>query len=263
MLISSTQRLAAFGAIVAGAMAPTALGAGRVIMTEIMYNPNSKEDKGQTEWIEIANVGDEAVEIKDWRIDDEDKWDWGKFSCTLEPGGVAVLYNADYLTEEAFREAWDSNDSEQSGTYQAIGVKWGGIANTPGPDNEIVQLLDSKGAVICEVRQEGQWPECNRPDGSSIYLVDLSASDLSDPKLWKKSDKGVAGGRTNTKTEIFGGEDHGSPGFVPGLEGGPVAAAPSGNKPKAKPDAKKPPAKPAAKPAASQPTSKPDNKIDY
>ena len=134
-------------------------------------------------------------------------------------------------------------------------MKWGGIANTPSADNEILQLLDDKGEVVCEVKQEGQWPECNRPDGASIYLVDLAASTLSDASIWKKSDKGVAGGRTNTKTEIFGGEDYGSPGHVAGLEGGAIAAASPSGKPSAKspakPVAKKPAAKPSDKPAAS------------
>ena len=41
------------------ALAVPAHAAGRVVITEIMYNPNSKEDKGQSEWIEIANVARE------------------------------------------------------------------------------------------------------------------------------------------------------------------------------------------------------------
>jgi len=246
----------AMTALATAALSPSALADGRVVITEIMYNPNSKEDKGQTEWIEIANVGDQAVEIKDWRIDDEDKWDWGKFTCTLVPGGVAVLVNSDYLTEQQFREAWDAGESAGPPEYQVIPVKWGGIANSPAADNEIVQLLNDKGEVMCEVKQQGQWPECARPDGASIYLVDLSAEDLNDGRIWKKADKGVAGARTNAKTEIFNGNDIGSPGFVPGLDGGPVAAGPK--KPGAKPSNK-----PGAKPAASQPTSRPDNKIDY
>lgn len=287
--------LAAFTAFPSAALANGDGGTGRVIITEIMYNPNSKEDKGQTEWVEIANVGDEAVEISDWRLDDEDKWDWGRFSCTLAPGGVAVLFNADYLTEEQFRAAWEGKAEGEAVEYQAIGVKWGGIANTPGPDNELLQLLDDKGAVICEVKQVGQFPECNRPDGMSIHLIDLTVSELSDGKIWKRSDSGVAGAHANNKTETFGGNDIGSPGFVPGLDSvGTMAASPaqsdktvrssgssagkssgkSSAKPKdAKPVTKKPEKSPDKKPApaatppttqpTSQPSSRPDNKIDY
>lgn len=274
MLTSSNRTI--LTVIAALALSSSALADGRVIITEIMYNPNSKEDKGQSEWVEIANVGDDAVEIKDWRLDDEDKWDWGKFTCTLAPGGVAVLYNADYLTEEQFREAWDRRGEAETLDYQAIGVKWGGIANTPGPDNEILQLLDDKNAVVCEVKQEGQFPECNRPDGMSIYLIDLRTGELSDGKIWKRSDTGVAGAHANNKTEVFAGSDIGSPGFVPGLDSiGTVAAAPgrsdkspgnaTGKSKSTKPVAKKPDKKaaPAASQPATQPTSKPDNKIDY
>ena len=274
--------LAASTAFPTAALAKEDGGAGRVIITEIMYNPNSKEDKGQAEWVEIANVGDEAVEIKHWRLDDEDKWDWGKFSCTLAPGGVAVLFNADYLTEEQFRAAWDTKGDGETPDYQAIGVKWGGVANTPGPENEILQLLDDTNSVVCEVKQVGQFPECNRPDGMSIALVDLKASELSDGKIWKRSDTGVAGAHANNKTETFGGNDIGSPGFVPGLDSiGTMAASPGGGdkhdkstgktparakdtKPVAKKPEKSPDKKPATTaPAATQPTSKPDNKIDY
>ncbi len=274
MLTSSPRTILA--ALAAFALSSSAFAGGRVIITEIMYNPNSKEDKGQAEWVEIANVGDDAIEIKDWRLDDEDKWDWGKFTCTLAPGGVAVLYNADYLTEAQFREAWDQRGEDDMPDYQAIGVKWGGIANSPGPENEILQLLDDKGAVVCQVKQEGQFPECNRPDGMSIYLVDLMASELSDGKIWKRSDAGVAGAHANQKTESFGGNDIGSPGFVSGLDSaGTLAAAPgqpgkssgkaAGKSKATKPVAKTPDKKspPAASQPASQPTSKPDNKIDY
>jgi hypothetical protein len=236
----------------------------RVIITEIMYNPDSEEAKGQTEWVEIANVGDAPIDIKDWRLDDEDKFDWGKFSCTLQPGGVLVLCNADYVREADFRAAWlaapagaagapDNASADPSSACQVIAVKWGGIANSPGPDNEVIRLLDDKGATVCEVKQEGQWPDCTRPDGSSIYLIDLTASNLSDGRLWKRSDKGVAGARDNVKGEIFNGIDIGSPGLVAGLSlaagSGPVAANPADS------------SKPA--PPSSQPTTKPGHVIDY
>lgn len=65
-----------------------ALAQPRVIITEIMYNPNSNEQRGETEWVEIANVGSESIAINNWRLDDEDQADWGKFSCMLAPGDV-------------------------------------------------------------------------------------------------------------------------------------------------------------------------------
>ncbi len=257
--LSCAAALAVASPAFAQAGGGTATNAPRVVITEIMYNPNSKEEKGQTEWVEIANVGNAPIDIKDWRLDDEDRFDWGKFSCTLAPGGAVVLCNADFVTEEEFRAAWLPTPAEEgsvadpASACQVIAVKWGGLANTPGPDNEILKLLNDKGDTVCEVKQQGQWPDCSRPDGSSIYLIDLAATNLSDGKIWKRSDNGVAGAHANSKSEIYGGNDVGSPGTVPGLTpgagGGPVAAKP--------PDSGK------RSPPTSQPTTKPGNTIDY
>jgi hypothetical protein len=63
-----------------------AFGEGRVIITEIMYNPDSNERNGETEWVELANVGDEEVRIIDWKLDDEDRGSWGLFSVALRAG---------------------------------------------------------------------------------------------------------------------------------------------------------------------------------
>lgn len=213
-----------------------ALGDPRVIITEIMYNPNSDENKGETEWVEIANVGAETIEIKDWRLDDEDKKDWGKFSCTLHPGGVAVLINGDAVKEDQFRAAWDpaGGDSSTKVEYQVIPVSWSGLSNNPSADDEVLQLRNDKDEVVCEVKQQGQWPSCKKPDGPSIWLSDLKAANISDGKLWHRSEAGKDGARANKKTDIFNGTDIGSPGYVPGLSS---AAAPSAAASNSKPGA--------------------------
>lgn len=204
---------------------------GRVIITEIMYNPASNEKRGETEWVEIANVGTETVELKDWRLDDEDKQDWGKFSCTLAPGEVAVLVNAAAVSEEQFRAAWDemidSAASELLPKYQVIPVKWSSISNSPSADNEVVQLRNEKDEVVCEVKQEGEWPSCDKPDGPSVALLDVKATsgaNFNDGKLWVRSQDGQHGARVCRTTDIFGGKDIGSPGFVPKLSQEKVTA---------------------------------------
>ncbi|HWB19151.1 MAG TPA: lamin tail domain-containing protein, partial [Phycisphaerales bacterium] len=50
-----------------------------IIITEIMYNPNSPEMVGETEWVEIVNVSEHTVEMSNWRLDDEDKKNWSPF----------------------------------------------------------------------------------------------------------------------------------------------------------------------------------------
>lgn len=217
-----------------------------VIITEIMYNPASEERKNQTEWVEIANAGTEAIELKDWRLDDEDKEDWGKFSCTLAPGAVAVLINGDSVKEKQFRAAWDPADQNAGSaaklTYQVIPVKWSSLGNSPGADDEVLQLRNDKDEVVCEVKHQGRWPSCRKPDGASIFLIDVKAANLSDGSVWRCSEAGKDGGRENTTTDLFNGKDIGSPGYVPGLSSSPpTPAAPA---PVAKPDAPKPEEKP-------------------
>jgi hypothetical protein len=183
--------------------ASAAFGQARVIITEVMYNPNSNEKAGETEWVEIANVGTESIEIKDWRLDDEDRNDWGKFACTLAPGKVAVLVNAKAVNEQQFRAAWDQmNDSADSSAqfeYQVIPVQWGGISNSPSSDNEVLRLLNEKNEVICEVKQEGEWPSCEKPDGPSIALLDVTAANISNGALWRRSEEGQDGARACRK----------------------------------------------------------------
>jgi hypothetical protein len=255
------------------AMTTSALAQSRVIITEIMYNPGSNEKNNETEWVEIANVGTQSIQIKDWRLDDEDKTDWGKFSCTLAPGGVVVLVNAAAVKEEQFRAAWDvaSDSAEPTAklNYQVIAVKWGGLANSPSADNEILQLLNEKDEVVCEVKQAGKWPSGK---DASIYLTDIKAASLSDGSVWRRSAIGYDGARANAKTNIFDGDDIGSPGYVPGLNGAPPASphepSTDGKKPR-KPKADKPADTPDGKdpaPGSPLPGNKPkknDDAIEY
>jgi hypothetical protein len=129
-------------------------------------------------------------------------------------------------------------------------VTWANLANTPSAENEHLRLLNERGEAVCEVKQDSGWPQITKPDGSSIYLVDIQAANLNDGKVWKRSEKGVDLARTNTKTDIFGGVDIGSPGVVPGLNGAVTSAPPASDTPP--PAAETPPA-----------ATKPANKIDY
>ena len=129
------------------ALASAVLADSRVVITEIMYNPASAERRGETEWVEIANLGDTPVQLDQWRLDDEDQQggaDWSDFSCELAPRGVAVLVNKAAVDEATFREAWDPAASPGSSRpgYQVIPVMWGNLANSASADNEILTLLD-------------------------------------------------------------------------------------------------------------------------
>jgi len=56
-----THMFVKFGVV---ALCSSSVFAGpKVCITEIMYNPQSAEKNNESEWIEIANVGGESVDI--------------------------------------------------------------------------------------------------------------------------------------------------------------------------------------------------------
>jgi hypothetical protein len=235
----------------AGLCSTVVLGGPKVCITEIMYNPLSVEKNNESEWVEIANTGAEAVDIKDWHLAVGDDA-FGKFSCRLEPGAVLVLVNTAHVDEVKFREAWDAagDPAPATGTtapptYQIIAVSWGSLGNNP-KGGAALKLVDDAGAPVCEVTYHngGEWPKSGK-SGASIWLSDIAAANCSDGKLWRISEAGKDGARKCKVTAIFDKEDVGSPGHVAGLG---TAAPPS------KPGVTDPaPAKPAED----------DHKIDY
>lgn len=199
--------------------------AGRIVITEIMYNPASDESGGKSEWVEIANLGDEPVDLANWRLDDEDTLPmdkWGPFSCVLAPGAVAVLIH-NGVDEAQFRAAWDVAESEGTVAteYLVVPVKWGSLANAPSETNEILRLLDGDGAVVCEVnfRNGDGWPKLTIAGGPSIHLADLNAATLSNELShgahWRASKAGEHGAVGVRTTAVFDGKDVGSPGRLP------------------------------------------------
>lgn len=205
----------------------------QVVISEIMYNPNSNEgwpadpnkpdDKGKpnaVEWVEIYNAGDTAVDISGWALADEDGQTKPiRDGAVIEPGKAAVIVPG-VTTPAGFHAAW-------GGTFAVYSVDgWGddglyNLSNGPSPSNEILRLIDADGVTIDEVNydDEGDWPS-DRPDGASIYLpVDKLDAELNDSGVnWKLSEKGVDGAKKNRATGDFNGIDIGSPGQVPKSE---------------------------------------------
>lgn len=199
---------------------PLSVHHGAVMISEIMYNPASDESKGQSEWVEILNVTEQAIQIEGWRLDDEDLLpfdQWGPFSCTLPPGGIAVIVNGTFVDEAQFRSAWDATDEGPPPQYLVLPVKWGGIANNPGNGNEVLRLLDGDGALVCEValgNGDDGWPKLTAAGGPSVYLT-APTDTPSDGRMWKASKADLEGARECRPTPLFNGRDIGSPGTVP------------------------------------------------
>jgi hypothetical protein len=73
------SKSALLAAIAAGVVAQHANAA--VVISEIMYNPAGADGSNPvSEWVEIYNSGDAAVDISGWRLDDEDAPTWARRS---------------------------------------------------------------------------------------------------------------------------------------------------------------------------------------
>lgn len=214
--------LAPFALLTALAAAPVF---GQVIITEIMYNPDSYEGgvgpddpPNQTEWIEIYNAGDKEVDLQGYFLQDEDgKTEGLPESAKIAPGEAIVLIPGTQSVTD-FRAAWGKGFQ----VFKLDGWAKGdnplaNLANSPSDKNEILTLCDKDGKVIDEVNydDEGDWPK-DEPDGPSIALKPdaLDAAKNDDGKNWVRSEKGKLGAENANKTEEYSDADLGSPGKV-------------------------------------------------
>ncbi|XAM00849.1 lamin tail domain-containing protein [Phycisphaeraceae bacterium D3-23] len=213
-------------ALLGGCATPTA---AQIIISEIMYNPDSHEGgigdnapPNQTEWLEIYNTGDEAVSIAGWYLQDEDGQTVGlPTDASIAPGEAIVLIPGTQ-TDDDFRAAWETDDVKGFQVFALSGWAVGddpmsNLANGPSATNEVLTLRDAEGEVVDEVNydDEDAWPT-DSPDGSSITLrpdqLDAEAND--EGSAWARSAEGELGARQNTKTDDYNGTDTGSPGVV-------------------------------------------------
>jgi hypothetical protein len=96
-----------------------------VVITEIMYDPNSPED--DWEWVEIYNQSGSAIDFSatPWVIDDINGSSHGSAnitSGTIGAGSAAVLYNADDILSADFEAAWGTGINL---IPVPIGARWG------------------------------------------------------------------------------------------------------------------------------------------
>ncbi|MEM9840529.1 MAG: cadherin-like domain-containing protein [Pseudomonadota bacterium] len=194
---------------------------GRMVFSEIMFNPASSED--DWEWVEISNTGSVNVDLSGYVLDDGNNVRLSTSniaSGTVVAGGPAVLYNADDVTEAEFRAAWSLSDDV---TLIAVS-DWSGLALNNGGDTVSLWLdFDSYAAddasapasAVTSVTYDdsGDWPS---DDGAaSIYLTDLSANP-NDGANWALStvgDETPAGTARSAVAEGGNsGADIGSPG---------------------------------------------------
>lgn len=204
---------------------------GSVIITEILYNANSSETTTQTQFIEIVNTTGSAIDLSNWKIDDEDSDGPNTItSGTIIPAyGIVVICGG---TESDFRAAWGSaiDASALVVSVEGNGETMINLSNSPSSSSEIVQLLDESSTVIDEVNYDDSspWPADN--NASSIYLnlvpSSMNSTNNDDGSNWSNSTSGVDGAIQNTSTTgiggLWNGSDFGSPGNVQGQSALPV-----------------------------------------
>ncbi len=188
-----------------------------VIITEIMYNPDSSESApNDVEWVEIYNAADTTVDIAGWYLQDEDGLSGTAPTGTfLLPWGVVVLVPGNQTSAD-FQTAWPTAD------VVVPLLDWGlgglnGLANSPSDTNEVLTLRDRNGTIQDQANFDDSdpWPP-DQPDGVSIYLLPTTitreANDLG--VNWARSSLDIDGALANVRTADFNGTDVGSPGIV-------------------------------------------------
>ena len=200
--------------------------AASLVISEIMYNPDSSED--DWEWVEITNTGDADIDLAGYVLDDENTAFHSAATIaagTVAAGQSAVLYNADDLTAEQFSDAWGA------GLNLVAVTDWG--ANGFNNSTDTVALWSSfadystdiaTGSIVFDnavdfvtYDDSAPWPVDN--NDSSIYLTDLSA-DNNVGSNWALSEVGTATptgvGRDSVADAASGNDgDVGSPGGDP------------------------------------------------
>lgn len=198
--------------------------APQILISEIMYNPNSLEPSW--EWVEIYNAGSATVDLAGWVIDDFNTVAHSGANIaagSVAPGETAVLYNADEVSAADFEAAWGSGINliavtdwsvlPLSNPGDKIGL-WSSFSDYQG-DNQ------TQFNVVTSVSYSGtsDWPVV---DGSgSIYLTDLS-DDPNDGTNWALSTTADGEGYTSANAGGNSGADIGSP-------GGPLEVGTDGN----------------------------------
>jgi len=162
--------LVATSATIVGSVAVAAAAPADVVISEIMYDPES--DLDSDEFLEIHNSGNSAVDLSGWCVD-------GISFCF---GAGSSIDGGEFLVV--------SPDAARSLAIYGVataGEYTGGLKN----GGEELRLLDADGALIHAVEYDDRYPWPVLPDGEgpSLELISLSA-DRSSPWNWAASTAG-------------------------------------------------------------------------
>ena len=206
----------ALGAAALAVTAAGSLASADVIITEIFYNLSGSEG-GATEWIELHNTGNTAVDLTGWVYADTQD---GQFSdplpagSSIAAGGTAIIVAQSAAT---FASIWGPGINVITYTGTLIT-----LANGASATNETVAIFDAANNLIDDVNFENAtngWPDDNL--FSSIYLLPsaLSSSANDIGSNWANSAVGIDGAYEalilNPDISNASVRDVASPGLIP------------------------------------------------
>jgi hypothetical protein len=196
---------------------------GDVVITEIMYNPDSTEDSPSlAEWVELYNATDEPINLAGWYLADNLTRS-GDFPAYILGAGSAVTAIPPAVDATEFATAWSAPFLQitTNGETGVGGAMAGSNLNNSGdalrlvrPGGPVPQVVDA--AFYLSGFEDPAWPQLS-PDGASIYVLPAAgyAADVNDdPASWAESVTSVDGAYAVTTTVVFNGFDRGSPGVL-------------------------------------------------
>ncbi|MCB9850889.1 MAG: lamin tail domain-containing protein [Phycisphaerales bacterium] len=199
---------------------------GDVVITEIMYNPDSFEDvPSLAEWVELYNTTDHPIDLAGWYIADNLTRSGDLPSYILGAGAtVAVIPPAGDSFE--FATAWSAPMVKLSTTGET-GIGGSVAGSNLNNSGEALRLMAPGGSVpkvhdavfYFSGFEDPAWPALS-PDGPSIYVLPsagYTAESNDDPAAWAESSSGIDGAYFVSPTNIYDGVDQGSPGYLEGV----------------------------------------------
>jgi len=202
---------------------------GDVVITEVMYNPDSTENNpSEAEWVEIYNNTDSPIDLAGWYLADDvtRSGDFPSYILGSRSSVVAIPAVGDPVE---YSNGWGSqflhittNGDTGNGGIAGSNLSNGGeslrIVKPGGPTVQVTDAVFYKSGFV-----DPLWPRLS-PDGPSIYILPTSTYDAlanDDPLAWDKSINGSNGAALVELTTIYNGNDIASPGFLQGLQQGP------------------------------------------
>ena len=156
------------------------------------------------DWFELSNVGDAAVDITGWKMDDNSFN--SSFAVPLNgvtniASGESVVFIEDATTNNvaAFKSFWGGMTNKQVGTYTGSGV---GLSSS----GDGVVVFDAAGTEINRVSFGAATT------GSSFYWVYDSSGNVASATSGTLSSSGTLGAYTSTTNSTYTGTNTASPG---------------------------------------------------